>query len=92
VQIARQLLQFGVAHVASEAELRVLHKWAHLAGTGSMIDGHAAVDHAERVPAGWETMQEDSEEEEQTVCGYGAELPARGTEKMRMWRGSRWGV
>jgi hypothetical protein len=90
VQIARQLLQFGVAHVASEAELRVLHRWARLAGTGSMTDGHAAVDHTARVPAGWEPMQE--EEEEETVCGYGAEPPARGTEKMRMWRGSRWGA
>ncbi|KAJ7905136.1 hypothetical protein B0H13DRAFT_2023476, partial [Mycena leptocephala] len=75
VQIARQLLQFGVAHVASEAELRVLHKWARLAGTGSMTDGHVAVDHAERVP--------------RTVYGYDAEPPVRGTEKMRMWRGSR---
>ncbi|KAJ7726897.1 hypothetical protein B0H16DRAFT_1735397 [Mycena metata] len=120
-QIARRLLQLGVAAVASDAEVRVLQKWARagsntVSGSSSggshaaaaegsdscrAVEGSGARGDAEDVGGGSVGDGGDGEQTAVEAVHAGAEahgnsgtasvLQDQGTEKMRMWRGSRWG-
>ncbi|KAJ7165072.1 hypothetical protein C8R46DRAFT_1192767 [Mycena filopes] len=100
-QIARRLLQLGVSAVASEAEVQVLQKWARAgiaaSGSGSACVGEGSGGRAEgdvgdsvegQMAMG--SNRADAAENMSTESGQPV-LRGHGREKLRMWRGSRWG-
>ncbi|KAJ7242094.1 hypothetical protein C8J57DRAFT_72006 [Mycena rebaudengoi] len=88
VEIARHVLQMGVGGVASDAEMRVLEKWACGGATHDLPSNDSAGAH---VPEGYYEMGlESPTDDDLSMTEEGKE--SRPGEKTTMWRGSRWGV
>ncbi|KAJ6550735.1 hypothetical protein B0H10DRAFT_2217439 [Mycena sp. CBHHK59/15] len=101
-QSARRLLQLGVVRVASDAEMRVLEKWARRGTASGFCDPPLREDEDEKFPVPY-SIQESAPGEKQ--CEGTAEKQADKEnmmeeqlendsvlEKTRMWWGGRWGV